>query len=130
VTLVNYGGERVEAEVRLDIQKMGFGDVAADTVAIRDVDSGLLRYFDNDVTQMERPAAPEAGLLEDELGDVLGDLTLEEPPTLEERKAADPDGEFKWEDGVLRCPVRRHDFRLFEFVTHPKPDGGHADMRR
>jgi hypothetical protein len=32
-----------------------------------------------------------------------------------EQRAKHPDAQFSWQDGVLRCPIRRHDFRLFEF---------------
>jgi hypothetical protein len=47
--------------------------------------------------------------------EVAGDL--EEKPKVSpgQRRAKDPDSKFEWEDGILRCPVRRHDFRLFEF---------------
>ena len=37
------------------------------------------------------------------------------PQIRAQRRAADPDGKFEWKGGVLKCPGRRHDFRLFEF---------------
>lgn len=114
VALVNYGKERLEATVRLDLKAMGFDTIAPDGVTIRDVDKTLISYFDDDVTRLKKPVLPQkTDLLADE--DNFGELELEEPPTLEERKAADPDGRCTWKDGVLTCPVRRHDFRLFEF---------------
>jgi len=123
VALVNWSRKRVEAEVALDTRAMGFA--AAPTV--RDVDSGLLTYFDDDVTRMKAPKRPSAGeeLLKmtdtpdapagEDADDGLGDLTLKEELTPEQRRAKDPDGTFTWKAGVLRCPVRPHDFRLFEF---------------
>ena len=48
---------------------------------------------------------------EDEL-DALG---FKEKITPEKRRAREPDGKFEWKDGDLKCPVRPHDFRLFEF---------------
>jgi hypothetical protein len=115
VTLVNWSTNRVEAELQLDLQAMGFGRAAPDEVSARDVDSRLLTYFDDDVTLIEKPETVQVDMMGEAGDDPLEDLTLEEPPTLEERRTADPDGEFEWKDGILRCPVRRHDFRLFEF---------------
>ncbi len=113
--VVNYGKERIEAEVRLDLKAMGF-DGAAETVTVKDVDSSLIRYFDDDITKYKKP---EASKVEDIEGgkDDLADLGLEEAKTADQRKAADPDAKFEWKDGILKCPVRRHDFRLFEFKT-------------
>jgi hypothetical protein len=113
IALANWGQDRLEAEVRLDPQGMGFGDLAPDAWILRDVDKTLLSYFDDDVTKLERPELAADLDLGKKAAD-LGDLRLEEPPTLQQRKAADPDGQFTWQEGVLRCPVRRHDFRLFE----------------
>lgn len=142
VALANWGNERLEAEVTLDLAAMGFADVDAGDVSIRDVDKNLLTYLPEDFArEQEKPptveamqemagadgenAGPAETLVERILnlpaeGDRwLRDLTLEEKPTEDERRAgaraADPDGSFEWRDGVLRCPVRRHDFRLFEF---------------
>ena len=39
---------------------------------------------------------------------------------LEKRRAQDPEGKFEWKGGELRCPVRRHDYRLFIFKA-PAP---------
>ncbi len=114
VALANYGQERVEAQVRLDLNAMGFDGVAPEAVTIRDVDRSLIRYFDDDVTKLKKPELPND---EDPTGKPAGmeDFNLDAPLTLKERTAADPDGQFEWRDGVLHCPVRRHDFRLFEF---------------
>ena len=119
VLLVNVGEERVEAEVRLDPAVMGLRKTAPSQLKVVDVDGNLLRYFDDDVTRVEAPEAGRElmGQLDTEGGD-LGDLGLEERPEdlpLEERRAQDPDGKYSWTDGVLTCPIRRHDFRLFEF---------------
>jgi len=118
VALVNYANERVEAEVRLDLNAMGFGQADPADIEIRDVDTTLLCYFDDDATQLEKPEADALFAVgdEDDEEELMG---LEAPPTPAERKANDPDGKFEWTDGVLRCPVRRHDFRLFEFKVNP-----------
>ena len=34
-----------------------------------------------------------------------------------ERKATDPDGKLAWEGGILRCPVRPHDYRILLFTA-------------
>jgi hypothetical protein len=132
VAMVNWSRERIEAEARLSPKAMGFSDASADTVSIRDVDTSLLRYFDEDVTKMKAPdagslgdAAPldtadkaKAGGLEAGTGkeeDELDELGFKKKATLEDRRAKDPDGKFEWKNGVLKCPVRPHDFRLFEF---------------
>lgn len=113
VALANWGEKPVEAEVALDLRAMGFGDVDAESVTIRDVDTTLITYFDDDPRKIERPKLPDNADL-DSAGD-LEELTLDAPPTPAERKAADPDAKVTWREGVLRCPVRRHDFRVFEF---------------
>jgi len=132
VGLVNWSRERIEAEVSLDPKAMGFADAAPDALTIRDVDTSLLRYFDEDVTKMKAPDADsiaEAALQEpaddaegedleagaDNEEDELDELGFKKKVTLKDRKAADPDGKFEWKDGILKCPVRPHDFRLFEF---------------
>jgi hypothetical protein len=112
--LVNYGPDRIEAEVAFDPERMGFSGVAPAAIRVRDVDPSLVSYFEDDLTKLEKPKPK----LDDPLAkapDELEDFSLEEPPTLAERKAADPDGKFEWKDGVLRAPVRGYDFRLFEF---------------
>jgi predicted FMN-binding regulatory protein PaiB len=114
VVLANWNKDRVEAELPLDLEAMGFGGLKTEAIMIRDVDPNLLSYFDDDVSKLEKPRPK----LDDPLAEVpddLEDFSLEAPPTLGERKAADPDGKFQWKDGVLRAAVRRHDFRLFEF---------------
>jgi len=116
VALANWRDEPIEAEVTLDLRAMGFGDVNPEALVIRDADTRLITYFDDDPRKIERPDLPGATTFgkDDPLLDGL-DLTLEEPLTLEQRKAADPEAAFAWKVGMLRCPVRRQDFRLFEF---------------
>jgi len=114
VVVANWNKDRVEAELPLDLEAMGFAGVKPEAVVIRDVDASLLSYFDDDVTKLEKPKP----VLDDPLAEVpedLEDFNLEAPPTPAERKAADPDGTFSWKDGVLRAAVRPHDFRMFEF---------------
>ncbi len=110
VLLVNLGAERLEAEVRLNPAAMGFaGDEGALEAA--DVDASLLTYFAEDATTVKPPAIGDDPL-------AAKALDLERDPDaipLAERRAADPDGRFDWRDGLLRCPVRRHDYRLFLF---------------
>ncbi|MEX0670920.1 MAG: glycoside hydrolase domain-containing protein [Pirellulales bacterium] len=114
MVLANWTKDRVEAELTLDLAAMGFAGVKPEAVTIRDVDASLISYFDDDVSRLEKPKP----VLDDPLAEIPEDLenfSLDAPPTLAERKAADPDGRFEWKDGVLRASVRRHDFRLFEF---------------
>lgn len=101
VLVVNVGEDRAVATLRLKIPE---------GMEIRDADPTLLTYFGEDATQAEQPELGGEG--EDD------EFSLEVPDEelpLAERKAKDPDGQFTWQDGVLTCPVRRHDFRLFEF---------------
>lgn len=119
VLLVNVGTNRLEAAVRLDPAPMGFGDRAADSLSIQDVDGTLLRYFDEDPTTVENPKMAESATVTEMKGGTDMDaFSLDERPEdlpSDERRAKDPDGTFEWKDGVLRCPVRRHDYRLFLF---------------
>ncbi|MDP7130780.1 MAG: hypothetical protein QF437_09835, partial [Planctomycetota bacterium] len=100
---------------------------------IRDVDRTLLSYFDQDLTKLKTPDAEdiageeletsdkrEAGDLEagaDDEESELEELGFKKKVTLKDRKANDPDGKFEWKDGLLKCPVRPHDFRLFVFQS-------------
>ena len=133
VALVNWSRTRIESEVRLDPKRMGFGSVAVDVIQIRDVDRTLLSYFDQDLTKLKTPDAEdiageeletsdkrEAGDLEagaDDEESELEELGFKKKVTLKDRKANDPDGKFEWKDGLLKCPVRPHDFRLFVFQS-------------
>ena len=132
VAIANWSTNRVDAELKLHLEAMGFEDAEVEALVIRDVDSSLLSYFDEDVTKMKAPDEEkigegalldpidtgEAGDLEagaDNEEDDLDELGFKKKVTLKGRKAADPDGKFEWKDGILKCPVRPHDFRLFEF---------------
>mgnify|MGYP006278308317 CR=1 FL=1 len=115
VLALNVGDERAEAAIELRPERMGFGNIKPAELTVSDVDATLLRYFDEDVTRVEKPVADE--ITTEEEDDVPG-LDLEEKPEdlpVEERRARDPDGEYEWENGILRCPIRRHDYRLFLF---------------
>ena len=97
---------------------MGCEKKPASTVNIKDVDPFLLRYFEEDVTTVDKPV--KAGHNVEDVVDKTADpgLTLEEDDSvlsLEERMAKDPDGKFSWQNSILKCPVRRHDYRLFVF---------------
>jgi hypothetical protein len=124
VLLVNVGQERLEASVRLDPRALGFAESA--TLALRDVDPTLLTYFSEDATTVAAPKAEDMGQVEDVVGggggaaDALELEMRDDELAPAERRAKDPDGVFAWQDGVLTCPVRRHDYRLF-LVT---PAGG------
>lgn len=134
VLLVNVGKERVQAKVQLDHKAMGLGDAAADRVQVADADPELLQYFKDDVTNQKKPAS--AGNL-DLTGETKTALdgkelpaSLEERPDelpIAERRAKDPDGQFQWQNGVLQCPIRRHDYRLFVFSLR---QSGTADEHR
>ena len=88
----------------------------------RDADATLLTYFDDDVTNVKKPK------MKDDVESVVkqeadGLPDLDEKPkdmTAADRRAKDPDGQFAWEGGTLRCPVRRHDYRVFLFVPREK----------
>lgn len=119
VLLVNIGKARLEAKVQLDPKVLGMAGGA--TVKVTDVDPALLSYFKDDVTTI-KAADVEKKAMDEDLGskavkgddkDLDLDVSDEDLP-LAERRAKDPDGKFSWQDGVLACPVRRHDFRLFE----------------
>ena len=110
--VVNVGADRAASTLRLNLP--------AET-KIRDADPSLLTYFAEDATAAEKPQlGGENGTEENLLGpasDDDADFSLEVPDTelpLAERRAKDPDGTVSWQNGVLTCPVRRHDFRLFE----------------
>lgn len=123
--VVNVGTNRIEAAVQLDPAAMGLGATPPDAVAVRDVDSTLLRYFDEDATTTETPELTDR-TLDDMLTGGMDPEALhldERPEDLppDERRAQDPDGKYAWQDGVLRCPVRRHDYRLFLFRTDSMP---------
>jgi hypothetical protein len=124
VILGNFGANRVQAVVRLDHRRMGFAVDDPDAVRIRHADPKLLQYFTEDPTTIEAPessalmAAQPDALASTDKEDEEEAFGLEERPEdlpLEERRARDPDGSFSWDDGVLTCPVRPHDYRLFEF---------------
>jgi hypothetical protein len=124
VMLVNVGKERIEAEVRLDPERMGFEGAAPDALAIRHADPKLLTYFEEDVTTQKAPKEMKVPGLGEKLTEDPEMPRLEERPEdlpLKQRRARDPDGEFSWKAGVLRCPVRPHDYRLFEFERAAQP---------
>ena len=109
--LANLGNTRAEVDIRLELAKLGFPAQAA--VQLRDVDAGLLTYFASDPTMLQLPDAPpeEENLGDNPVGGSTEDDLKKMPPA--KRRAQDPDGKYSWEDGRLRCPIRRHDYRLF-----------------
>jgi len=118
VLLANLGDERVEAVVQLSPEAMSFAGSKPEQLQAKDVDATLLTYFDYDATNVKKPK------MKDDVESVLkedaeGIPDLEEKPkdlSLADRRAKDPDAKFAWEDGTLRCPVRRHDYRVFLFT--------------
>ncbi|MBS3763511.1 MAG: LamG domain-containing protein, partial [Planctomycetes bacterium] len=109
---VNTSDKRVEARMKLRFDRMGGTNGKPADVTVKDVDGNLLRYFGEDVTQVEKPKATMG--LEDE--EDVPEVMLEEQPEdlpVEKRRAQDPDGKYNWENGVLSCPIRPHDYRLF-----------------
>jgi hypothetical protein len=123
--LLNRGPDRLDAAVRVHRQAMGLGEGDPDQVTVRDVDPTLLTYFKIDLTTLETPKEikiSESGKVdlkemneEEDKDDVTREGDDPEKLPLEERRAKDPDGRFSWKDGQLSCPIRRHDYRLFEF---------------
>lgn len=122
VLLANYGDQRIEAEVGLNPTVMGLGEES--TLHATDVDRGLLRYFRHDLTtaltQVELPQLQNVAQIGDEseadLEALLEGRGLDlSPAEREARRAQDPDGQYQWEETILSCPVRRHDYRLFLF---------------
>ncbi len=118
VILVNIGAERFNASVKLDPMAMGFGDVSPAKITARQADQDILTYFRDDVTTTAKPKLSESNGTYDNIESAVADMKPDENPDdlpVEQRRANDPDGKFEWKDGVLSCPVRRHDYRLFEF---------------
>jgi len=113
VLLVNVGSNRCDAVVRLDRERMGLGAGDPDELKVVQADPTLLMYFKEDVTTLKAPDASQTGgLAETDEEEFSLDERPEEMP-LDKRRALDPDGKFEWKGGELRCPVRRHDYRLF-----------------
>ncbi len=121
ILLVNVGPKRAEVAADFNLARLGFD---AGRISVRDADPALLTYFKEDITTDATPDAPQinAGL------DTAEDLGFEDDPEkeleetpdklpLEERRRKDPDGKWEWRNSTLRCPVRRHDYRLFEFSS-------------
>ncbi len=96
VILVNGGDERLDAKVKLSDDVMGLSG----TLKVTDVDPTLIRSFE---TETPKPKA--------ELMSMLDDAIDTEP--------RNKDAAFIWQDGVLTCPVRSDDFRLFIFEETP-----------
>jgi hypothetical protein len=109
VALANWGKERVEAEVRLDPNAMGFGDVPPARLVVKDVDRANLikKVFDADA--LKEPNEVDIGG-----ADTILDIE-HDPDEIEVQRVA-ADGAVTWQAGVLRCAVRRHDYRLFVFT--------------
>ncbi len=111
IALANWTTNRLNAVLHLDLQTMGFAGADTARIKARDVDPYLLTYFDDDVSVSKKPSVQDMDTSIEDYDDVI---ELEEKPTLEQRRAADPDGFWEWGNGVLKCAVRAHDFRLFE----------------
>jgi hypothetical protein len=129
VLLVNAGEKRIDpATVRLDTSVMGLG-ADPDGVVAEDVDPSLLdpSQYGEDPTVARTPGTDvlleAAGGLGDK--DVAGGLDLGEKESYDLKTAAGrrrhPDYRFTWSKGVLRCAVRRHDYRLFHFALPRRP---------
>ncbi len=121
VFLANFSRQRIEATVKLDVGLMGFASEDPDGVSIKDKDPNLLKYFKEDPTTVKAPDMDAAAKERDEPGNVDGvaaalDERAEDIPD-ELRRSKDPDGKFKWKAGVLSCPVRPHDYRMFLFAA-------------
>ncbi len=110
ILVANVGRDRAEATIRLNLPA---------SAAVRDVDPELLTYFKEDITNIQKPdmkdKADGVGEIKDApAGDEEISLDVSDSDLApEERRLNDPDGKFAWKDGVLSCPVRRHDYRLF-----------------
>jgi hypothetical protein len=125
VLLVNWSEERLEAEVAFDRERLGLGTAAAGDVVAEDVDTGLIPPPAVDFLTLETPKMTGKEALsgtdreeEDADGEAVEEEFKEKDETNltpAEQRAKHPDAQFSWQDGVLRCPIRRHDFRLFEF---------------
>ena len=116
--LANVGNERAEVTVALDLKRLG---LSPGKLSVRDADPSLLTYFKEDITSDATPDTPKITAKLDDADDLGFEddpaKELEETPDklpLEERRRRDPDGKWEWENNTLKCPVRRHDYRLFE----------------
>jgi hypothetical protein len=110
VLLGNLGNARAEVATTLNLAALGLPA----TATLRQLDPELLSYFDVDLSNLAPLDDPEAAL--DPLAEPEEDPLKKLP--LAERRKRDPDGKFSWDAGVLSCPVRRHDYRLF-LLEHP-----------
>jgi hypothetical protein len=123
IMMANASTNRIEASLKLNAEQMGLAGANPAKVSLQDVDKGLLAYFDKEESKADMPKLPpQTDLLGKDSAEAeqLAKMVVEPPPlSLDERKAKDPDGRFEWKDGVLSCPVRKHDYRLFEFTTAP-----------
>ena len=114
--VVNRGTNRVNAVVNVDAKLLGLGAASAAEIVCRDADGLLLKpeqYLDDPTTVSSNAVA-----LPDDMKGVGNepDLFLDEKPALDKLpRDQHPDAVFTWQGGVLRCAVRRHDYRLFEF---------------
>jgi len=110
VAMTNWEHERCEAAIALDPKVMGFGDVTADRLQVKDVDHANLTIK---FSHTARPLEP------DDISTDGGDKTASDKADAqeEEEQRVIKDGAVEWKDGTLRCPVRGHDFRLFLFTV-------------
>ncbi|MGD0090749.1 MAG: glycoside hydrolase domain-containing protein [Planctomycetota bacterium] len=127
VLVANVGKERVQAKAVLDPKAMGFGDTTPERIQAADADPELLQYFRDDATTQKKPANSDnldiTGNAQAQAEEKDLPSSLEERPedlAPAERRAKDPDGKFQWQNGVLHCPIRRHDYRLFVFSAGRK----------
>jgi hypothetical protein len=97
VALANWGRARIEATVRLDAKRMGFGVLPSDNLTVTDPDHAHVSKIIREAAATDPDAAPT---LDDDLD-----------------AQAQADAAFTWDGGILTCPVRGHDFRVFEFVV-------------
>ena len=126
VLLVNWSDERFEADVKFDRQAMGLGAGPAPEAVVEDVDTYLIPPATVDFLTLKTPemtgkeallegAGDEGEPVDEEALDEEFKEEEDEDLTPQERRARHPDAQFTWKDGILRCPIRRHDFRLFVF---------------
>ena len=125
VLLVNWSDERLEAEVKLSREAMGLGQGSSDQLRVRDVDTYLIPPATIDYLTLETPdsTGKEVLLKSEDPTDDFDEEAIEEEfkedeedaLTPEQRRSRHPDAQYAWQNGILRCPVRRHDFRLFVF---------------
>jgi hypothetical protein len=107
VLIANFGAKRVDATCTLDLGRLGLTGKA---LHARDVDEGLISKFGpKGGKRPEAPPVPGARPNPGKTPEAELEGLMAEP-----RAPKHPDAAFQWDGRTISCPVRPHDYRLFE----------------